>query len=256
MLSCRFVTFITIYPMNPAERSENTPGFTLVELLVVVGIIAVLAGLLFPVFAQVREEGRRATCLSNLRQIGLAFGMYLADNDGLYPNNGDPFLWMGRRWRWPLANYLVYTGRRDPAEPQNPLRSIGGTPHILICLSDSTAPWKWDSTSYGYAAAFYHSPGQINAMTWEDLWKYDRFPCQSQSEGAVLFPAQKALAAEWLTNHESEKVGWWDWRGARNYLFADGHVRYLPAARIRPAGDGFPDINLTRDGITGQDIDG
>jgi prepilin-type N-terminal cleavage/methylation domain-containing protein/prepilin-type processing-associated H-X9-DG protein len=57
-------------------------GFTLIELLVVIAILAVLAALLFPVFANAREKARRTTCLSNLRQIGLAALNYEQDNDG------------------------------------------------------------------------------------------------------------------------------------------------------------------------------
>jgi prepilin-type N-terminal cleavage/methylation domain-containing protein/prepilin-type processing-associated H-X9-DG protein len=60
-------------------------GFTLIELLVVIAIIAVLAGLLFPVFAQTREKARQTTCLSNLRQIGMALGMYVQDHDESFP---------------------------------------------------------------------------------------------------------------------------------------------------------------------------
>lgn len=60
-------------------------AFTLVELLTVIGIIAVLAGLLFPVFQGVREDGRRAACASNLRQIGMAVSQYMADYDGGFP---------------------------------------------------------------------------------------------------------------------------------------------------------------------------
>lgn len=58
------------------KRSQN--AFTLIELLVVIAIIAILAAILFPVFAQARESARRTSCLSNVKQMGVAFAMYTA----------------------------------------------------------------------------------------------------------------------------------------------------------------------------------
>jgi len=60
-------------------------GFTLIELLVVIAIISILAAILFPVFARARESARRASCLSNLKQIGLGVMMYTQDYDEKYP---------------------------------------------------------------------------------------------------------------------------------------------------------------------------
>src|SRR5437660_10137204 len=65
--------------------SVRKSGFTLIELLVVIAIIAILAAILFPVFAQARESARRTACLSNVKQIGLAFQMYSQDYDETTP---------------------------------------------------------------------------------------------------------------------------------------------------------------------------
>jgi prepilin-type processing-associated H-X9-DG protein len=140
-------------------------------------------------------------------------------------------------------------------DPINPNVSQNSTPAILLCPSDSTAPAAWDSTSYAYSAAFYHTPSDVNRMTTLDLYGATSIPCVTQSLSGVAYPAQKVIVAEWLTNHDSEKVGWWDWRGSRTYLFVDGHAKYLSATRIRPAGNRFPDVNLTLDGIAGRDTD-
>jgi len=64
---------------------RRTKGFTLIELLVVIAIIAILAAILFPVFARAREAARKTTCLSNLKQIGTASAMYVQDFDETYP---------------------------------------------------------------------------------------------------------------------------------------------------------------------------
>jgi len=69
----------------PAAR--RSAGFTLIELLVVIAIIAILAAILFPVFARARENARRTSCISNLKQTGLAVMQYVQDHDDIYPAN-------------------------------------------------------------------------------------------------------------------------------------------------------------------------
>jgi prepilin-type N-terminal cleavage/methylation domain-containing protein len=60
-------------------------GFTLIELLVVIAIIAILAAILFPVFAQARESARKTQCASNARQVGMGTQMYLQDYEEMFP---------------------------------------------------------------------------------------------------------------------------------------------------------------------------
>jgi prepilin-type N-terminal cleavage/methylation domain-containing protein len=76
--------------MIQRTRFLRTRGFTLIELLVVIAIIAILAAILFPVFARVRENARRTACLSNIKQLGLAWLMYVQDYDETFPPTNSP----------------------------------------------------------------------------------------------------------------------------------------------------------------------
>jgi prepilin-type N-terminal cleavage/methylation domain-containing protein/prepilin-type processing-associated H-X9-DG protein len=96
-------------------------GFTLIELLVVIAIIAILAAILFPVFARARENARRASCQSNLKQIGLGFAQYTQDYDEKYP--------------------LAVSGWRNPP----PLQNVPGTPGMEFYSSDGLNTGKYAS---------------------------------------------------------------------------------------------------------------
>lgn len=90
------------------NASNRISAFTLIELLVVIAIISILAAILFPVFAQAREKARQASCMSNLRQIGLAFAQYDQDYDELMPSRRDLKLALPGGWRpwtsWPTSD--------------------------------------------------------------------------------------------------------------------------------------------------------
>src|SRR6266511_3956182 len=93
-------------------RKENEMrrhrGFTLIELLVVIAIIAILAAILFPVFAQAREKARQSTCTSNLKQLGNGLLMYTQDYDETFPfvSGDSPRVSPGVDWG---TNTWVYT---------------------------------------------------------------------------------------------------------------------------------------------------
>jgi prepilin-type N-terminal cleavage/methylation domain-containing protein len=88
----------------PLEEYVKRKAFTLIELLVVIAIIAILAAILFPVFAQAKEAAKKTAALSNLKQSGTSMAIYLADNDDFFPL-GYRFT-PGTGWRW---NYIVST---------------------------------------------------------------------------------------------------------------------------------------------------
>jgi len=103
-------------------HSRSRRGFTLIELLVVIAVIAILAAILFPVFATAREAARRASCASNLRQLGTAFQMYVQDTDETWPGiwNGEWDVNKGQQLNWGAAllpyvkNRPVYKCPSDP----------------------------------------------------------------------------------------------------------------------------------------------
>ncbi len=77
---------MTSHPSLSPRQRKPSRGFTLIELLVVIAIIAILAAILFPVFAKAREKARQISCLSNQKQLALGFVQYTEDNDELLPN--------------------------------------------------------------------------------------------------------------------------------------------------------------------------
>ncbi len=106
-------------------QSRRPAGFTLIELLVVIAIIAILAAILFPVFAKAREKARQTACISNVKQLGLAWMMYVQDNDETFPpsnttvasasNNNNP--------NWVAANPNPF-----PCKPCRPRRKANVPP--------------------------------------------------------------------------------------------------------------------------------
>jgi prepilin-type N-terminal cleavage/methylation domain-containing protein len=102
---------------------KSNRGFTLIELLVVIAIIAILAAILFPVFAKAREKARQATCASNLKQIGTATQMYVQDYDEYFPAPYPGGSWGTGRYWFDLIR--PYTGVPwYSTNPRHPLSSI------------------------------------------------------------------------------------------------------------------------------------
>src|SRR5476649_1284322 len=78
-----------IHSVRNMKSVRTCRAFTLIELLVVIAIIAILAAMLLPALARAKQKGQQAVCLSNLKQIGYAFQMYLGDNQDRFPDRRD-----------------------------------------------------------------------------------------------------------------------------------------------------------------------
>lgn len=133
-------------------------GFTLIELLVVIGIIAVLAAIIFPVFASARGKARQIVCLSNMRQLGMAIAEYAQDADELYPYAVDPSDKFSQPWIWRIATPAQQA--QVAAMPLlNPDPNVPDQPGVLTPYVKSSEVWKCPSDT-GYTDLD-NAPGSI-----------------------------------------------------------------------------------------------
>lgn len=200
-------------------RIRQRRGFTLIELLVVIAIIAILAAILFPVFAQAREKARAATCLSNCKQIALGTSMYVQDYDETFPKG-----WHG----YPAAIYWFTV-----IEPYIKNGGPKGDQGVFLCPSWSFGTGK--QRSYGWNIGCNDTtPAYNNGFGYYPL---DNSPYRTLA--SVTAPADTIFCGDissYPTGGNNLYIVWvkTDQRytpilhneGA-NYCFADGHAKWI-----------------------------
>jgi prepilin-type N-terminal cleavage/methylation domain-containing protein/prepilin-type processing-associated H-X9-DG protein len=225
-------------------------GFTLIELLVVVAIIAILAAILFPVFAQARESARKASCTSNLRQIGTATQMYLQDYDGQFFQHWylAPTYWFGRVDASTTPNLVV--------KEQGLLYPYLKNFDIQKCPSFSgRAVYGGATAGYGYNVSYLTTgfgktgvneasiskPAQC--VVFADAANYD-LSRRDITETMSIWPPSSTIQFNYAVVHFRH-------HGLANVVFADGHVKSAQPTRAR---DPYAALNLHHLGRTDDEF--
>ena len=256
-------TSIGVYERNAAtmqfdnRRRSPHAGFTLIELLVVIAIIAILAAILFPVFAQAREKARQITCVSNTKQIGLGMLQYVQDYDNTPPQvagdaSPEMFIFAARIMPY-VKNTQIYKcpSSTFPEGTFNAQQNYGGA---LLAPSDNciglgtsavgasklyndiypatdykltTSMWSWKG---GCAGAWGGSAVADKGFDNKDV---------SSVSKVVIAIDQPAATFVWPGN------SFWESRGAKKQgrhnegsvcMFMDGHSKWYPFTQLYPGG--------------------
>lgn len=246
-----------------ARRSR---GFSLVELLVVIAIIGVLAALLFAVFARSRDNGRRASCLSNERQVGMAFLQYEQESDERYPNGTverifpemppapptksppDGEGWAGQVYSY-VKNVGVFQCPDDPtlAAPPTQRVSFGYNNWLLAPADVSAVPGRVLSTPK--TVLLFETTGNTAQIT-----QIDEGAAQgarqfsAAGDGGLLISApggstgSARYATGWMGPYDPTKDGSGQYpersgrhAGGADFLMTDGHVKWLLPERVLSA---------------------
>lgn len=251
-------TPLPIVDTNPnIAPQKRRCGFTLIELLVVIAIISILASILFPVFARARENARRSSCMSNLKQLGLTVAMYAQDSDEAYPlaivggatrgagvtppPGGE---WSQNFWYWQQTLAAYHKNLGAGASESN----------IFLCPSSAkpATAWRGSTGHYGVntqimttnraplALAAIPSPASTYLMMDFGFYAahYTQVKIPSPTQAEYYLPGYAdARGLSECTLDEPDNYQAKDCRSGRhfggvNVGYADGHVKWLKSSTV------------------------
>lgn len=216
---------------------KKRPGFTLIELLVVIAIIAILAAILFPVFAQAREAARKASCQSNLKQIGNAWAMYAQDYDErtlINTWNGGGFQ-KNRIWLEQIQPYAKNYGIGKCPSDGTPWTATDQETGRTVTGSYAMQSWgEWNLAEIAAPAEYF--------LVWDTtrtspLFGDNAWIGEETSDGAYEWAKDRFFAAR----HQDQI----------NMLYSDGHVKTTRCAQVFPCSHPGFQLNNIGGGTTG-----
>jgi prepilin-type N-terminal cleavage/methylation domain-containing protein/prepilin-type processing-associated H-X9-DG protein len=243
----------------PRTQRRSTSGFTLIELLVVIAIIAILAAILFPVFAQAREAARKTACISNMKQLSLGWTMYLEDYDEISPMTAECCDASGSQIYWiTLIDPYIKNGGESTALRQTkasvyecPDYSVPAPAYDEAGNSNGSGPPAAAVTGI-YPLTSYAPNIDVTTAWWAlgslgNTWSQAGDWYTDGALASIAKPAQQIMLVDNLGGVESEGCpGPGGFGMARrhgkgmNYALMDGHAKWYPGPNPQYGVNPFP----------------